>query len=78
MVELVIKSLKMSEKLVKIRQLMTEHGIAGKLHIFRDCIINKIIIAYLVPHNDPHMSEYVSDRDERIKFISGFSGSAGM
>ena len=30
MIELAIKSLKMSEKLVKIRQLMTEHGIAGK------------------------------------------------
>ena len=52
----------MSEKLVKIRQLMTEYGLA----------------AYLVPHNDPHMSEYVSDRDERIKFISGFSGSSGI
>lgn len=36
------------------------------------------MIAYLVPHNDAHMSEYISDADERIKFISGFSGSAGV
>ncbi|KAH8810203.1 Creatinase aminopeptidase [Flagelloscypha sp. PMI_526] len=32
---------------------------------------------YLIPHDDAHMSEYVAERDQRLKFISGFSGSAG-
>ena len=48
-------------KLSALRSLMLEHGVK----------------AYLVPHNDPHLSEYISDRDERVKFISGFSGSNG-
>ncbi len=33
---------------------------------------------YLIPHSDQHGSEYLSDSDERIKFISGFSGSNGI
>lgn len=32
----------------------------------------------MVPHNDAHMSEYISDADGRVEFISGFSGSAGL
>jgi len=36
------------------------------------------IQAYVIPHNDAHLSEYISARDERIKFISGFSGSNGI
>jgi Xaa-Pro aminopeptidase len=49
-------------KLAALRALMTQHGIQ----------------AYLVPHNDPHLSEYIAERDERVKFISGFSGSNGL
>ena len=49
-------------KLVKIREHMTEHGLS----------------AYVVFHNDAHQSEYLADCDERIKFISGFSGSNGI
>ena len=36
------------------------------------------VLAYLVPHNDAHMSEYISDADGRVEFISGFSGSNGI
>src|SRR5579872_1656884 len=32
---------------------------------------------YIIPHNDQHMSEYTCPEDERIKYISNFSGSAG-
>ncbi|CAB0034898.1 unnamed protein product [Trichogramma brassicae] len=35
------------------------------------------IDAYIVTMNDAHQSEYIRDRDKRIKFLSGFSGSAG-
>ena len=34
--------------------------------------------AYLVPMDDEHQSEYVAPHDARIRFISGFSGSAGQ
>jgi len=33
--------------------------------------------AYLVPSTDPHMSEYVPERWQRRRWLSGFSGSAG-
>jgi Xaa-Pro aminopeptidase len=52
----------MSERLNKLRALMLEHKI--------DC--------YVLPHGDNHNSEYLAACDERIKFISGFSGSNGI
>jgi hypothetical protein len=33
--------------------------------------------AFLVPTDDPHMSEYTADYFARRQFISGFTGSAG-
>lgn len=36
------------------------------------------IDGYLVPHNDAHNSEYIANCDERLAFISGFTGSSGM
>ncbi|MCC6766096.1 MAG: aminopeptidase P family protein [Deltaproteobacteria bacterium] len=41
---------------------MAEHGIA----------------AYLVPRADEHQNEYVPASEERLRWISGFSGSAGL
>jgi Xaa-Pro aminopeptidase len=49
-------------KLAKLRELMSSHEVD----------------AYLVFHNDAHQSEYLAVCDERIKFISGFSGSNGI
>ncbi|TVU24689.1 hypothetical protein EJB05_27141, partial [Eragrostis curvula] len=34
--------------------------------------------AVVVPSEDAHQSEYVSERDKRREFISGFTGSAGL
>lgn len=34
--------------------------------------------AYIVPSEDAHMSEYISERDGRRAWISGFTGSAGL
>jgi Xaa-Pro aminopeptidase len=34
--------------------------------------------AFLLFHGDAHMSEYVAKCDERIEFLSGFSGSNGI
>ena len=33
--------------------------------------------AYIVPSSDAHSSEYISERDKRRQFVSGFTGSAG-
>jgi Xaa-Pro aminopeptidase len=30
---------------------------------------------YLLPRTDEHQSEYIANTDERVQFISGFSGS---
>ncbi|OAY71234.1 putative Xaa-Pro aminopeptidase P [Ananas comosus] len=34
--------------------------------------------ALVVPSEDNHQSEYVSERDKRRQFVSGFTGSAGL
>ncbi|XP_041354226.1 xaa-Pro aminopeptidase ApepP-like [Gigantopelta aegis] len=36
------------------------------------------IHAYIVPSEDAHQSEYVTEYDKRRQYISGFSGSAGF
>ena len=33
---------------------------------------------YLVPKNDEYFNEYVNQSSDRLKFISNFSGSAGL
>ncbi|CAB0011574.1 unnamed protein product [Nesidiocoris tenuis] len=35
------------------------------------------ISAYIISHDDQHMSEYLADGEKRLEFVSGFSGSAG-
>ncbi|CAA3007692.1 probable Xaa-Pro aminopeptidase P [Olea europaea subsp. europaea] len=52
------------ETLVALRSLMTSHS--PKLD------------ALVVPSEDYHQSEYVSARDKRREFVSGFTGSAGL
>ena len=48
-------------KLKKLRKLFKTHGIDG----------------YIVPKNDEFFGEYVDHRDDRLEYISSFSGSAG-
>lgn len=49
-------------RLVRLRQHMAASGLD----------------AFLVPRADAHQGEYVAPRDERLAFICGFTGSAGM
>lgn len=35
------------------------------------------IAAYIIPSDDAHQSEYISEHDERRRFVTGFDGSAG-
>ncbi|KAL8180969.1 UNVERIFIED_CONTAM: Xaa-Pro aminopeptidase 2, partial [Gekko kuhli] len=50
-----------SERLSALRQLMHTHNIT----------------AYIIPATDAHMSEYIAERDKRLSWISGFTGSSG-
>ncbi|KAJ4714467.1 putative Xaa-pro aminopeptidase [Melia azedarach] len=54
----------MAEILAALRSLMSSHD--PPLH------------ALVVPSEDYHQSEYVSARDKRRQFVSGFTGSAGL
>ncbi|CCE63519.1 hypothetical protein TPHA_0F00320 [Tetrapisispora phaffii CBS 4417] len=56
------KEINTSERLASLRKQMTKFGLC----------------CYIVPTEDEHQSEYVSEKDERRSFISGFSGSAGI
>ena len=49
-----------------------------KLHILRTLMKERGYDAYIIPHGDCHDNEYIAESDERIKFISNFSGSNGL
>ncbi|KAM9326274.1 uncharacterized protein PAF06_002460 [Gastrophryne carolinensis] len=50
-----------TEELARLRQQMRLHNIS----------------AYIVPATDPHLGEYIADREKRRQWLSGFTGSAG-
>lgn len=50
----------------------------SKLESLRGLMAEQSIDCYIVPHGDSHNSEYLAPCDERVKFISGFSGSNGI
>ena len=49
-----------------------------KLKALRELMKQKGYDAYIIPHGDQHNNEYIAEPDERIKFISNFSGSNGI
>ena len=44
----------------------------------RDLFKKELIDAYIIPHEDEFLTEYVPDHSERLSFITGFTGSAGL
>lgn len=50
-----------NEKIKKLREAMNRNGVN----------------AYIIPSNDPHMSEYVAEHWKSRQYFSGFTGSAG-
>ena len=57
---------------------MTKMDGSDKLHLMRVLMKERGYDAYIIPHGDCHDSEYIAEADERIKFISNFSGSNGI
>ncbi|QEU62362.1 Fra1 [Kluyveromyces lactis] len=57
-----LKSTETAKRLLALRKQMATHDLC----------------CYIIPSEDEHQSEYVSQADERRAFISGFTGSAGV
>lgn len=55
-------SVSLSERLLRVRQQLKKHQID----------------ALIVPHDDAHLGEYTAAADERLGWISSFTGSAGV
>lgn len=52
-------------------------ALTKRLSELRKLMKEEKLIAYIIPHQDAHNSEYICATDERIAFISNFDGSAG-
>lgn len=62
----------------KISNKMSKIDTTARLEKLRELMKKKDICAYIIPTEDAHQSEYISDSDKRREFISGFNGSAGL
>ncbi|GJJ09346.1 hypothetical protein Clacol_003568 [Clathrus columnatus] len=51
---------------------------SARLKALRDLMIADKINFYIVPNQDAHISEFVAPKDQRLKWISGFTGSSGV
>ena len=52
--------------------------IDDRINLLREKMLANDLDAYIIPTNDPHQSEYVSDHWKSREWISGFTGSAGV
>ncbi|XP_026530513.1 xaa-Pro aminopeptidase 2 [Notechis scutatus] len=48
-----------------------------RLKALREHMRTHDLSAYIVPTTDAHLSEYIAERDKRLTWMSGFSGSSG-
>ena len=44
----------------------------------RNWMIKQKIDCYIIPHSDEYLSEYIPPENERLSWITGFTGSAGL
>jgi Xaa-Pro aminopeptidase len=51
---------------------------AARLQKLRDLLTQRGYDGFLVPRADAHQGEYVGPHDERLAYVSGFTGSAGF
>ncbi|PAR69992.1 aminopeptidase P family N-terminal domain-containing protein, partial [Vibrio metoecus] len=48
-----------------------------RLANFRDWLQTQQLDAFIVPHEDEYLGEYVPEHNERLHWLTGFTGSAG-
>lgn len=56
----------------------TQLSIAERLAKVRHSMHHFDIQAFIVPHEDEHLGEYTAPADERLAWLTGFTGSAGI
>lgn len=49
-----------------------------RVNLLRQWLADNGLDGFLVPRADEHQGEYVADRSARLKWLTGFSGSAGV
>jgi Xaa-Pro aminopeptidase len=54
------------------------HAAAERVRALRALLAKQKLDAFLVPRADEHQGEYVAPSSERLKWLTGFSGSAGL
>jgi len=59
------------------RRTTPDHG-AARLRALRAAMAEAGVDAFLVPRADAHQGETVAARDERLAWLTGFTGSAGL
>jgi Xaa-Pro aminopeptidase len=52
-------------------------SVPGRLARLRETMAREGLAAYVVPSSDPHLSEYLPERWQGRRWLSGFTGSAG-
>ena len=57
---------------------MTDSALSGRLGSLRALMNAKALDAVLVPRGDEHLGEYVPPSAERLSWLTGFTGSAGL
>ncbi|KAK7437394.1 hypothetical protein VKT23_018639 [Stygiomarasmius scandens] len=62
----------------KGKECVANSDITERLNKLRALMREESLDYYLVPSEDAHNGEYISDSDQRRRFISGFTGSAGI
>ena len=50
----------------------------GRLAALRAALAAEGLAGFIVPRSDAHQGEYVAARDERLQWLTGFTGSAGF
>ncbi len=50
----------------------------ARLRALRQAMTAQQLDGFLIPRSDAHMGEYVAPRDERLAWLTGFTGSAGF
>jgi len=57
-----------------------EHGVAltARLSAFRDELARRGLTGFLIPRADQQQNEYVAPSEERLAWLTGFTGSAGL
>jgi len=56
----------------------TQLAIAERLAKIRQSMQHLDVQAFIIPHDDEHLGEYTAPADERLAWLTGFTGSAGV